>query len=238
MTVKELKNNQRFEITDLKHKGMRLVFSKTESGKRDIHKYLCMIGKKGGKFYVQGMEPTSDIKILEENIQTYVSSLPYDSEYYNPLYKKGIFEERIIYDYMVSIGFKYEKDDLFLLNNKNIYNYVSHDIALTLSGYSAWGTRSSNFKLTKDVSISLWTGNYSWIEIKVPREVEAIKKGIDTLLKPLLLTDSVSCLTLSEKLKNVSNLDMTMNRLVGFSLQNIPYRETLKNKLQEVIAKL
>jgi len=154
------------------------------------------------------------------------------------MYKEGILEERIIYDYMDQLGFKHVDDDLFKLNTKNIYNYISNDITLTLSGYSAWGTRFSNNELTKDVRISLWTGDYSWVEVVALREVEAIKKGIDTLLKPLLLTDSVDCLNLADKMKNVSNLDITMNELVGFSSQNVSYKETLKSKLQEVIGKL
>jgi len=44
---------------------------------------------------------------LQEQINSYIKSLKYDSNYYYPLFRKGYFEQTIIEDYLRSIGFKY-----------------------------------------------------------------------------------------------------------------------------------
>lgn len=246
MTLKELRNNPRIEVTKFRNDGKWLVFSKTEPGIRAVQKYLCSIGRHNGAyFFVDGMKPrnlTRDIIQLEKDIKTYVASLPYDSEYYNPMYRKGIFEEHIIYDYMTSLGFKHADDDLFVLDKKNIYNYVSHEIKMSLSGYSCWGRKWSSEGLgepTEDVKVILWTGDYSWTEVVVKRNVEDVKKAIDTTLKPLLVTDSVDNFTLAEKLlKSPEGIDITMNKMMGMGMKSESYREELKGKLKKVLAEL
>lgn len=85
----------------------------------------------------------------------------------------------------------------------------------------------------------LHTGNYSWVEVIVNRDVENIKKGIDSILKPLLLTDSVSNLNKSELLKNVSNIDIYMNAITtNLSIVSQEYKDTLKQKLTETLQML
>lgn len=126
MTLKELRKH--YDIPKYKHEGKFMVFSYTAKALRMAKKYLCLLNNKGSCFWVDGFEPTDKLTVLEEQIEKHIKSLPYDSEYYMPLFKKGLFEEYVIHDYMESLGFKKQRysndDDLYVLQDKNIYKYT------------------------------------------------------------------------------------------------------------------
>ena len=236
---------KRFQVSKLKHNGKYLVFDKdTSKGSRMVHKYLCQVGRKGYYFFVEGFKPTRDIDVLEKQVRDYVKALPYDSEYYMPLYREGIFEEHIIHDYLVERGFKNEGDYSYTLNDKNIYGFKSSDVSITLSGLDPWAfglnsSPSGKTILPKEVKIILWTGRYSWVEVVTKREVEDIKKGLDSMLKPLYITDSVDNMQRAEKLNNVGDVEMTLNVITqSYDHGTMEFKEVLKKQLQETLAKL
>jgi hypothetical protein len=119
-----LKNiNSLYDVQE--HDGFLLLWSKTESGRRYPHKFICSLqeltvpyegkGRKSKKvvgtgfFTVFGSDlpPTQNIKTLLDNIDKHVASLQYDQEYYIPILRKGLFEDFIIHDYLVDeLGFK------------------------------------------------------------------------------------------------------------------------------------
>lgn len=236
MTLKEI--NSKFSIHGVKHKGKYLVFSRTEHGMRMVHKYLCLINKRGAKFFIDGFKPTGNLIELEGQINKYIKALPYDSEYYMPLYREGVFEEHIIHDYLNSLNFKHQGNDFYTLEDKNIYQYKTSNIDISFGGLS-WHDGlffDKDKNSTNVVRIFLHTGRYSWVETNVARNVNSIKEGIDSLLKPLLITDSVNLFTKSEQLKNVGDIDIYLKGITeSLDIASVDYKATLKHKLQEVL---
>lgn len=238
MTIKSLREH--FHISERKHEG-RFLFHEKEVSRRSrmCYKYLCPVTKKGIKWTVEGFEPTSKLEVLKANIENYVSKLPYDSEYYYPLYRKSIFVEFIIYDYLNEIGFEWINNsfgyETYIHKHKNVYNSPSDTVSISINGVSTF----EDDNLPKEVSIGLHLSDSSWVNVTVPREVEAIKKGIDSLLKPYFVGESVNNLEVSDKLKNHSDIDIIFHALTS-ECQHFEgsYKAELKKKLLEMAEKL
>jgi len=235
MRLKDLK--EKYNV--YKHEDHIQLWSKTERGMRMVDKYIWHIKKHttGGYYFVEGFKPTSDMQVLESQIAQHVAKLPYASEYYVPTYRKGLTEELIIHDYMDSIGLgKQGLSDVYMLNKKNIYGYRSTDIRITF-----WGLESGfgDDGVAEDISINLWTREWSWISVKCKRNVEDIKKGIQAILKPLLVTESVSLLSLAEKLDTVEDVNVMMNKFTG-ALEKVSgdIKSHMKRQLLEMVEKL
>ncbi len=83
------------------------LFSKDLKCETMNNKYLCEIFQSAGKkaYYVAGKPPVGNIEDLQKQIDEYVSSLKYNSDYYFPYYRKGMFEELIINAYLHSLGY-------------------------------------------------------------------------------------------------------------------------------------
>jgi hypothetical protein len=243
MTLKQINNHYKLE-NYRENKNQFLVFSNIPgSCNRMVYKYFCLITREGAKFFVEGFEPTDKINVLKSQIEQYVASLKYDSGYFNPHFIPGLTEELIIYDYMHEIGFerpRYTTNDVYVPSNKNIYGYKSNDITISFNGLNKWENRFSGLPksddLPKEVSINLWTGPYSWISVKTKREVDAIKEGIDSLLKPLLVTDSVNSFSMSEKLENATmDMDILLKKLSdSLDTSTEDFKSTLKSRLLEI----
>lgn len=247
MTLKQINNHYKLEKYR-ENKNQFLVFSNTPgSCNRMVYKYFCLITRNGTKFFVEGFEPTNKIDVLKSQIEQYVASLKYDSGYFNPHFIPGVTEELIIYDYMREIGFErpmYSSGDVYAPSKKNIYGYNSTDITISFSGLDKWGNRSGGLpksdELPKEVTINLWTGPYSWISVKTKREVESIKEGIDSLLKPLLVTESANSFSMSEKLENATmDVDILLKKLTNSLDQSTDdFKSTLKSRLLEIAEKI
>jgi hypothetical protein len=241
MTLKEINNHFRIEkYRD--NKNQYLVFSNTPgSCNRMVYKYFCLITRNGTKFFVEGFETTNKIDVLKSQIEQYVTSLKYDSGYFNPHFTPGVTEELIIYDYMREIGFEipqYANGDVYVPSKKNIYGYTSNDITITFNGLDKWENRSGD--LSKEVTINLWTGPYSWVFVKTKREVESIKEGIDSLLKPLLITESANSFSMSEKLENATmDVDILLKKLThSLDQSTADFKSILKSRLLEIAEKI
>lgn len=247
MTLKQIKNHYKLEEYR-ENKNQFLVFSNIPgSCNRMVYKYFCLITREGTKFFVEGFDATDNINVLKSQIEQYVASLKYDSGYFNPHFIPGVTEELIIYDYMREIGFerpRYAMDDVYVPSNKNIYGYKSNDITISFDGLDKWEKRSSGLpksdELPKEVSINLWTSPYSWISVKTKREVESIKEGIDSLLKPLLVTDSANSFSMSEKLENATmDMDILLKKLSeSLDTSTEDFKSTLKSRLLEIADKI
>ena len=243
MTIKDL--NTKFQVSEFKHKGNRLLFEKepAKTG-RSVYRYLCTIERSGKKYCVVGFKPTDKLEVFEQQVKDHVASLKYDSDYYCPNWRDGLFEEMIIHDYLESIGFEADRHsndrETYQLTDKNIYGFKSADIAIGFSGLCAWGGyKDGKFNLSKTVDVKLWTGGNSWISVKANREVEDIKEAIDSILKPLYLTDSARNLKNAVALKNASDVEIVMNKLMSdYSIGTMDFKATLKKQLTETLAAL
>jgi hypothetical protein len=113
------------------------------------------------------------------------------------------------------------------LNQKNIYGKES-DVSLTFTGLDAFN------KVSEYVDISYSVSWGSWVSVKVKRNVDDIKKGIDSILRPLFITDAATGLINDDKLESYEQLDVLFNKLIGFSTHESSGREELKHKLLEL----
>jgi hypothetical protein len=201
-----------------------------------VYKFLALIEKKKDKFNVIGFESTRDINILKDQILEYVKSLLFDSEYYDPFWRKGLFEEIVIIDYLDSIGFKSNGISFgiisFSLCDKNIYGFNSSDITITIHGLDS----GYDDNIPDEVSICLWISRCSWVEIKSNRNATDIIKAIDTMLSPLYIKDSADNLLRAETFQNVSDLDVMMNKIVENSVVSVNYKDMIRKKLTETLS--
>lgn len=228
MTIKELREHFDYVV-----KSDNQYHVHIEGGKRCAYKYLATVNKKGKSMFVTGYKPTTKIDVLKQQINDFVASLPYDSEYYSPLYRKGYREEIIIHDYLESIHFKRNGvDDYYILETPSIYGYQSTKVSLFFKGLDAFNGIKEN------VDVCLSTGDYSYVVCTCKRNVQDIIKTIDSLLKPLLLTESTSNIKLADKMKNNSTIDIVLKELQGLDIKETNIKQYLKNELLKIANEL
>ncbi len=230
MTLKELKS----EFTDIvKFGGKYHIY--IEGGIRSRYKYLASINKKGKSFWVDGFKPTTKINILKSQIDEFVKSLPYDSEYYNPMFRVGVTEEHIMIDHLDSLGFNYSGTNwgssYFEYNKKSIYGHQLTDVSLSISGLDSFS------ELKEMVDINVHLGYSSWVSSKCKRTVEDMIKTIDGLLKPLFVAEAASHIKTSDKM-TTSNVDIILNQVKGLDVQKTDIKDYLKSQLLEIANKL
>ena len=211
VTLKELREH--FYIPEYRDNGLYLIHEKEPgTGSRMVYKYLCTAKHKNGYWQIQDFKGTGKLDKIKENINKHVNSLPYSSEYYMPVYREGLFEELVITDYMYDLGFKYRDvswgGTSFSTERDNIYG-KSDDISISIYGLDCFGKDG----IKENVSISYFTSGFSWVSIETKRDVGSIKEGISALLKPLLITNAVSDIKMSEKLEDPEEIDLIISKL-------------------------
>lgn len=238
MRVRDLKEN--YEVLE-RDGAYHLYDPNRGSGRRNVYKYLCSIQKESPtKFKVKGFKKsTSKFEELQQMIDKKVASYKYDSEYYDPNYRRGFFEEIIIHDYMDELGFSRESHssgyDTYVLKRPSIYGHQATEVVLTfrnLDTLGYWSPKKGYKNFPKEVDIMLSTGDWSWISSKAKRNVEDIKKGINSLLKPLMLTEGVENVKSSEKMEEVGDVDLLMQQFsIAAGMQSKDAKAELKKKL-------
>lgn len=203
------------------------------------YKYLCNLEKNGGKFKIVGSGIWFDeIKSLQNAINSYVDSLPFNCEFYNPQYRKGYFESAVVHEYLRERCFKYLNSyfgfEYYNYKPENIYGGFSNEINISFHGLDYYSD-----KISETVEINLEISDFKWISVKVKREASEIIKGIDQLLKPLLLTDGIQNVQQSDKF-NLAEFTATMNIFDPNSMNKYSkeYKAKLKEKLQQMIEAL
>ena len=228
-TLKQLKED--FYISVDKKKV--LLYTKEPCNtSRMVHKYLCSLDRIDRSFQLVGKTITDRADLLKR-VKEFIESLPYDSEYYHPLWRKECFCQFIIIDWMSSIGFNYlgngydRTECFFKLKRHGIYNNTISD-TVSIKGLDS---------LDSKVEIILHTDKYSWVKIESDREPESIKKAVSSLLKPYCLDQSVSLLLFADKLeKEMSNADVLLSQIKEYDIQT--QRVELKSKLLELANQL
>lgn len=106
--------------TVIEHDGGYCLYDKERSAKRSNYKYI-------GKFYISsnkkqyafGDKYYNDVESLVKAMDEYNSTLPFDIDIYNPLFKNSYRIEIALYDYLESLGFErvWEKESHFVKND-------------------------------------------------------------------------------------------------------------------------
>ena len=238
MTVKEIK--QEYEV--LKRDGRIQIHAKEPNEKTGMYSrlpYLCTIIKKGASFRVDSPNTkfTTKLSKLKEQIEEHVNSLNYPSGLYDPTYRKGFFEEMVIRDYLDSLGFKstdYIDDTLyFKYNKKSVYGYNTTNIEIRLSGLDMF-----SFEKSESINIRLFTSECGWMSIKSAKDVDSIKATIDSLLKPLFLSEGVNNINTSEEMEFYEGVDIIKTITKDLNISSESYKKELKEKLLEIVDKL
>lgn len=235
MRVRDLKEN--YEV--LERGGFYHLYDPERgSGMRSVYKYLCSVKKVGPtKFRLRGgRKETSSFEELQNMIDKKVASYKYSSEYYDPNYRRGYFEEIIIHDYLEELGFEsvdysfgYET---YVLKRPSIYGHQPTKVALTFKGLRAIGAYVGKEEFPNKVHVSLSTGDWSSVNTDADRNVEDIKKAINSLLKPLMLTEGVENVKTSEKMEEVGDVDLLFNKFsLAAGMQSVDAKAHIKEKL-------
>jgi hypothetical protein len=242
MRVKDLKDNYEcFERNGFFH----LYDPNRGSGMRNVYKYLCSVKKVGPtKFRLRGgKKTTSSFEELQKMIDKKLKSYKYDSEYYDPNYRRGVFEEFIIHDYLYELGFDSVGSsfgyETYVLKRPSIYGHQATKADLTFKGLKTLGAYVGKEKYPTEVQISLSTGESSWISTTVKRNVEDIKKGIDNLLKPLMITEGFENIKDSEKMDSFGDFEVMFKKFsiaAGFKTKDA--KAEIKKRLLEMAEKL
>ncbi len=219
MTLKEIKEHYIVYKRDKKYH----LHSKKVGDSRQVHKYICSLSKEGNFFRLGDKIPTSKINILLEQINEYLNNLEYDSEYYCPSYRKGFAQECFIMDLLSDYGFCNPnwRVDYYELKSDSIYGYSTTDIKLL---------PTVNIKRER-ITVHLITGMYSTINVSCGFDFKEIHSTIDGLLKPLLLSEGIKNINLSEKMR-MSKMDYVLSELKGFDV--VTNKIDLKTKLLEL----
>lgn len=223
MTLKEIKKHYNVYKID----GKYHLHSLEVGNSRQVHKYICTITKNGRYFRLMDKIPTPKIEVLLEQIGEYLKNLEYDSEYYCPTYRKGFAQECFVIDRLMDYGFSNPTwmADYYKLNRDSIYGYSCTDIKLTHS-------INENYETVK---LHLSTSKFSWVTVTCGFDFKEIHRMIDGLLKPLLLSEGIQNIKLSEKMRN-SNVNLIIEQLQGFNINSSKIE--LKEKLLEIAKNL
>lgn len=219
MTLKEIKKYYRVLKRDGKY---HLSTLEVQTTGRDVHKYICSISKDGSSFRLGDKIPTAKIEVLLEQIKEYLTILEYDSAYYNPCYREGVAQDLFVYDKLRDYGYKREHmNDFFSPTRGSIYR-------LSVSSIQLWYNINEKDKV---VEMSLAGTGGGWVTTKSSFDFRDIHKTIDSLLKPLLLTEGIQDIQLSDKMV-MGDIDVSINELKGLSIHTSKLK--LKEKLLEM----
>lgn len=231
ITTKILKDY--FQVSKMDEKY--LLYSLTVDGKISTKKYLCYLIKKDNKFVLQNGVEFKNIEQCLVEVYKFVEDLPYNSEYYNPMFASGIFEDNVISDYLQKIGFRYNNN----YNNTDFYTFCKKDIygkkiLMTLS--------IDELRFKKDVKISICytIEDGSWIELKdIEFNVDAIINAINNILKPLFLYNASMYLNLIKDMNLNTVCDVKgMTLTKGLNIEETELKEKIINQLETMLNKL
>ena len=230
------------------YEGGYMLFDPTKEGYNLNHKYCGCIKFKNGKACVDGFEYTASIDALKEQLTSYETSLPYRIDYYVPIYKESALVEFVIHEHLRDIGFKsdfmgsgYGIEVYTLNHDKNAYEYKASNFEIGITGLKdKYNSNTGKYKTPENCTIMLSTGRYRWVETTCKRDAEAIKTAIDSLIKPVLVSEGVNLIKASDKMTNIAPIDITLAEFNPNSLsgKSVEYKQALKTRLLELAESL
>lgn len=229
MNLTELKEHYRVFKRDGKY---HLYDKKEGSGRRSVFKYLASATRTKNGYAVDGYKPTQSVKKFNKQVEAKVMSYKYDSEYYDQNYRKGLFEEHIIYDYISELGFQMNMGgfldiDCYTLYGKDLLGDKQPLLTLVMDGL-----RVIDDEPKSHVKITVHKGNNSsFLRGECLREVEDIKNQINSLVKPHLLHDSIENFNAQEIIP-YGNGEINLDKLKSmFNIESKNFKAELKEHL-------
>lgn len=141
------------------------------------------------------------VDCLKRTIDEYIQTLPYPSSFYNPQFKKNVFIELCVNDYLKRLGFDpiggFASSQTFVLRGYNPFKKGDDYITLIIEVVDD----------TTNGVVSMVNGSLNWMEVSFTNLDEAIG-AINSLVKPVLLSSVAFSIN---KFDNISNMMSNLN---------------------------
>jgi hypothetical protein len=189
---------------------------------------------KNGYFQVPGYEPTNKIDVLLNQIDERKRSFKYLSEFYNPMLRKGYFEEAVIHHFMSEQGFDNNKSWGAIHYSKkqsNVYG-ARGIISISITGLDSFE------KIEDEVEITMMTDDWSWVNFgTIKRDADTIIEKLNGILKILYISNASQDLNLSKKLLS-ENFDIIKKTVSGLTIAEENIKQDVIKELEEVLHEL
>jgi hypothetical protein len=223
--IKQLKT--KYRIT--KEKDLYIVRS-FEQGLREPYKYLCYFTIKDRKVFIEDKHLVKTIEEFDKVLNSHITSLEYDSQYYYPLWIEGYGTYLIVYDFLNSIGFKtdWTSNSEFIKTEESVYG----------KGVNLYFDFRGIYRPYKEEVRVYFQQNKSLYSTKCKNNPTEIIETIKSLLKPYYVFNSAVNFKSAEQVENEKQIEATLLKIVNNDLIKTDYKEQLKQKLQSLIDKL
>jgi hypothetical protein len=222
MTLQEIK--QHF-IVEKEDDCYKIYSNVQESSTRFVYKYLCTAYKKGASFSVENKPYVSSITKFIKQVNEYVASLPYDSDYYRPVRLKSSMVKCFIIDLIEK---HFGKSYLSQYDNHYLKLDRGYQITKIPFGYIVTEDECVIY-IEKPSSLTS-------IRVKCSLDFADVESSFYSLFKPFLLEISTNALMMAKQMKN-SKAEIEQVKIVnGFvektKLDIISELESLLNTLK------
>lgn len=231
--LKDLKN-EFMVIKSITVEGAYNLYSNTRGGQRSNKLYLGYVTIKNGKVthYPTGTI-TSDITELHEIVNTWADNAEYDVVTYSPDCRPSYVAEVRLHDFMIGMGFDYDRNIYTLTLTKLAGNKDKIKIEITVNDDKS--ERGYN------ISCSLLTGDYSWIDLSGDTYKDVID-NISAIMNALTLSTISNAFAIYNK-TNAVNTDLLDNMVMSklgnnFDVTKTSFKDYLINTLEETLNKL
>lgn len=248
MTIAQIKEHYNV-VTHNRGKTL-LLEDKHQHGRYSVGKFIVALERvKTGVYKVAASRAcnesisTSRWGVLKQLIDYHVSRYDFDSEFYNPTYREGYFDEIAVHDYLREhLEFKFIDSQWGVMayekEFQGAYNTPHFSILLNISGLDSNETGFIERKKTDEVSIAYMPKGSSWVEVKCKRDAREICLTIDGLLRPIMLMGASKQLSYIDRLANhdIDPVLHTQENVLKTTTENIKKR--LIEQLEETLKTL
>lgn len=230
--LKDLKNEFKV-IKSITNESAYNLYSNTRKGNRTNLLYLGYVTLNKGKVtHYPTRTITSDIKELHEIVNTWADNAEYDVITYSPDCRAQYVAEVRLHDFMIGMGFEY---------NRNIYSLTMNKVAGNKDKLKIEIDVKEKDNDEYEVIAALLTGEYSWIDLS-GKTYEEVMDNISSIMRAITLTTLANSFEIFNKTKD-ANMDL-VNKMVMSNMTDMmdvekkSFKEYLINTLEETINKL
>lgn len=188
--------------------------------------FVAKIQLNNGKYVFNNQVYTEAEKLIEA-IDTYVETLPFNSEFYDPIYRKHVKIQLCCREYLEKLGYTHSNE---LIINGDIYDYIDPLTSKPLFSIEiCMDEDSTSGRVVKHISTARW----SEIEFS---DLDSAIAAINSMLAPyLMVTASIALKTLA-----LMNNSRTENDITDKEVNISAFRvntSNMRGKLIEALEK-
>ena len=231
------------KLTDLKNEfkvcksitinGAYNLYSNTRNGARTNSLYLGYVTiKKGAVTHYPTGTITTDISELHNIANTWADTAEFDPATYLPDCRSSYVAEVRLHDFMMNMGFEYDRNIYSLTMNKVAGNKDKLKIDITVKD------KDNN---EYEVIAALLTGEYSWIDLS-GKTYKEVMNNISSIMRVITLTSLANSFNIFNKTKD-ANIDLVNEMMMSkmsdtLCIKKLSFKEYLINTLEEMLNNL